>query len=87
MCNKSIICGVLFAPGAITFYEGGVGVHFMELCTRYNIMGKCLSVVFSGFSVSLSKKKDRHNITEILMIVALNTINNKPNMVDIYTSP
>ena len=22
MCNKSIICGVLFASGAITFYEG-----------------------------------------------------------------
>ena len=22
MCNKSIICGVLFAPGAIPFYEG-----------------------------------------------------------------
>ena len=22
MCNKSIICGVLFAPRAITFYEG-----------------------------------------------------------------
>ena len=22
MCSKSIICGVLFASGAITFYEG-----------------------------------------------------------------
>jgi hypothetical protein len=22
MCNKSIICGVLFVSGAITFYEG-----------------------------------------------------------------
>ena len=22
MCNKSIICGVLFASGAMTFYEG-----------------------------------------------------------------
>jgi hypothetical protein len=22
MCNKNIICGVLFASGAITFYEG-----------------------------------------------------------------
>jgi hypothetical protein len=22
MCDKSIICGVLFASGAITFYEG-----------------------------------------------------------------
>ena len=22
MCNKSIICGVLFTSGAITFYEG-----------------------------------------------------------------
>jgi hypothetical protein len=22
MCNKSIICGVLFASGAITLYEG-----------------------------------------------------------------
>ena len=22
MCNKSIICGVLFASGAITFFEG-----------------------------------------------------------------
>ena len=24
MCNKSIICGVLFASGAIAFYEGNV---------------------------------------------------------------
>jgi hypothetical protein len=36
------------------------------------------SVVFSGYSVSSTNKSDRHNITEILFEVALNTISHKP---------
>jgi hypothetical protein len=55
----------------------------MERCTRYNIMWWSLSVtcdssvVFSGYSslVSSTNKTDRHDITEILLKVAINTIN------------
>ena len=51
-----------------------------SVCTRYNIMWKSLSVtcgrsVFSpGSPVSSTNKTDRHDITEILLKVALNTI-------------
>jgi hypothetical protein len=47
------------------------------LCTRYNIMLQSLSVtiVFSGSScLSSTNKTDRHNITEILLQMGLNTI-------------
>ena len=37
------------------------------------------SVVFSRYSGFLHKKTDRHDITEILLKVALNTINLNPN--------
>jgi hypothetical protein len=37
-------------------------------------MNCCRSVVFSGFSVSSTNKTDRHDIAEILLKVALNTI-------------
>ena len=53
-------------------------------CTRYNIMRKSLSatwgrsVFFSRYSSSSTNKTDRHNITEIQLKVALNTINLKP---------
>jgi hypothetical protein len=46
----------------------------------YNIMWQSFpvtcdrSVVFSGFSVSSTSKTDRHDITEILLKVALNII-------------
>ena len=58
--------------------------------TRYNIMWSSLSVtcdrsvvVFSGYSGSSANKTDRHDITEILLKVALNTINQtKPNLCD-----
>jgi hypothetical protein len=33
------------------------------------------SAVFSGYSVSSTNKTDRHDVTEILLIVALNTTN------------
>ena len=54
-----------------------------ERCTRYNIMWWSLSVTcdssvfFSGYSslVSSTNKTDRHDITEILLKVAINTIN------------
>ena len=36
------------------------------------------SVVFSGYSGSSTNKTDRHDKTEILMKVALNTISSKP---------
>jgi len=58
-----------------------VRIPFMARCARYNI---CLSVicdksvVFSGTPVSSINKTDRHNITELLLKVALNTIN-QPN--------
>jgi hypothetical protein len=34
MCNKSIICGVLFTSGAITFYEGN---NKLSALTQYVI--------------------------------------------------
>jgi hypothetical protein len=48
-----------------------------ERCTRYNIMWWSLSVTYAGrwFSpVSSTNKIDRHDITEILLKVALNSI-------------
>jgi hypothetical protein len=54
---------------------------FMARCTRCNIMWQILSVtcdrsvVFFGYSVvSSTNKTNRHDITEILLKVALNTI-------------
>ena len=43
------------------------------------------SVVFSGYSVSFNNKTDRHDITKILVKVALNTIphNNRRKMSNI----
>jgi hypothetical protein len=38
-------------------------------------------VVFSGYSGFLPNKTDRHDITEILLKVALNTINHKPDRI------
>jgi hypothetical protein len=57
-----------------------VRIPFMARCTRNNIMWSSSSVtrdrsvVFSGYSVFPTNKTDRHNITEILLKVALNTI-------------
>jgi hypothetical protein len=34
MCNKRIICGVLFASGAITFYEG---IYILSALAKYVI--------------------------------------------------
>ena len=53
----------------------------MAMCTRYHIIWWSLSVtcdrsvVFYGNSYSLTNKTDRHDITEISLKVALNTIN------------
>jgi hypothetical protein len=55
-------------------------------CTRYNIMWYRLSVtcdrsvIFSGTPVSSTNKTDCHDITEILLKVALNIINPKSNL-------
>ncbi len=43
------------------------------------------SVVFSGYSVSYTNKTNRHDITEILLKEALNTINQtKPIQANLY---
>jgi len=53
--------------------------YLMASCTRYNIMWQSLSVTWAGrwFSpctpVSSTNKIDRHDITKILLKVALNT--------------
>ena len=57
-----------------------VRISLMARCTRYNIMRYCLSVpwdrsvVFSGTPIASTTKTDRHDITDILLKVALNTI-------------
>ena len=43
------------------------------------------SVVFSEYSVSSTNTTDRHEISEILLKVALNIINLKPKIFIIYT--
>ena len=75
-----------------------VQTPFMVRCTWYNIMWKvmlvtcCRSVVFSG--VSSNNQTDRHDITEILLKVTLNTINqtnnwskSRNNLVSIFRTP
>jgi len=53
-------------------------VLYITLCDKV-----CLtcdrSVVFSGYSISSTNKTDRHDITEILLKVVLNTINHQTN--------
>jgi hypothetical protein len=44
------------------------------------------SVVFSGTPVSSINKTDRHDITEILLKVALNTITLTPNQMNLVNS-
>ena len=57
-----------------------VRIPFMTRCTRYNIMWWSVSVTypgrcfFLGTLVSSNNKTDRHDITEIFLKVALNTI-------------
>jgi hypothetical protein len=46
----------------------------MARCTRYNIMWKSLSVTCDRSVVSSTNKTDRHDIIEIVLKVALNTI-------------
>ena len=58
-----------------------VWILLMVRCTWYNIMWSSLSVTCGrswftlGIPISSSNKTDRHDITEILLKVALNTIN------------
>ena len=53
-------------------------IHGDVYSTRYNIMW------FSPvISVSSTNKTDRHDITEILLKVALNTIQHKTNLIEI----
>ena len=62
----------------------------MTRCTRYNIMWSSLSGPTTGrwFSpstpTSSTNKNDRHDITEILLKVALNTINQPYHLTIIY---
>ena len=51
----------------------------MTMCAQYNIMWQkfvtCnISVVFSGYTGSSSNETDRHDITEMLLKVALSTM-------------
>ena len=46
--------------------------------TRYNIIRSILSVVFSEYTDFVTNKTDHHNIAEILLKMALNTITHKP---------
>jgi hypothetical protein len=43
-------------------------------CTWYNIMWKCFSLTCYRSAVFSTNKTDHHDITEILLKVALNTI-------------
>ena len=58
----------------------------MAKCTPYNIMyvikfvSDLQQIVIDGVPVSSTNKTDRHNITEILLKVALNTINQTINV-------
>jgi hypothetical protein len=67
-----------------------VRTPFMTRCTRYNIMWSSLSGPTTGrwFSpstpTSSTNKNDRHDITEILLKVALNTINQPYHLTIIY---
>ena len=49
--------------------------QFMARCTRFNIMWESLSVTCDMSVVFSTNKTDRHDITEILLKVALNNIN------------
>ena len=42
MCNKSITCGVLFASGAITFYEGN---NILSAMAKY-VMNRLIHGLF-----------------------------------------
>ena len=54
--------------------------HHKTRCTRYNIMWQSLSVtcgrlvIFCRYSVSSTNKTNRHDITEIMLKMVLNTI-------------
>ena len=66
-----------------------VRTPFMARCSQCNIMWEILSVSWTGrwfslgTSVSSTDKTDRHRITEILLKVALNTIN-KTNQTHLF---
>ena len=74
LCNMYLYCNMSFIILVVT--------TLMMRCTRYNIMTcdkvyQCLAtgLWFSlGTPVSSTNKTDRHDITEILLKVALNTI-------------
>ena len=51
-----------------------VRMPFMARCTRYNIMCSSLSVTCGRLVVSSTNKTDRHEITDILLKVVLNTL-------------
>jgi hypothetical protein len=74
---------MLFYTLLLTFYQYQPNEQssFAARCTRCNIMWLSLSetcnksVMFPGYSVFSTNKTDRHDIMEILLKVALNTIN------------
>ena len=56
-----------------------VQIPLMARCSWYNIMCKVCWWFFPDTLVSSTNKTDRHDITEILLKVALNTINHNSN--------
>ena len=82
MCNQSL--------SPLTLW---VRNPFMARCTRYNICDKVCHWLSTGrwFSrgtpVSSTNKTDRYDITEILLKVALNTINHPTHLFMIWFSP
>ena len=73
--NYMYLCNQCLLP--LTLW---VWTPFISRCTRYNIMWKSLQWLATGWwfspsiQVSSTNKTDCHNITEILLKVALNTI-------------
>ena len=73
------LCNQYISP--LTFWAR---IPFMARCTSYNIIWSSVSVtcggslVFSGYSLSPTYKNDRHDITKILLKMALCTITLAP---------
>ena len=62
MCNKSIICGVLFASGALTFYEGNNMSYWLSFCHLifrkiwYCLIKTRIDLVWLSFSFNVIKQ-------------------------------
>ena len=67
-CNKSIICGVLFASGAITFYEGN---DMLSALAKYVINRLIqglyhIALVISPRPISRSRADNKGNMKKVM---------------------